>query len=415
MQYSFFEKILCRKYPNFRSWGVNEELKPIEEMQLGHYTLTVRLANGIFSETWLAEHMYLEGKKNCIKIFTNSKLKSELQKQKFLRLIPESPYFPHIDDYDPTAPLPYIAQEVIKGRSLRYLLRECKQLPMNVVYKIFKNTLLVLQTLHNYDIAHLDVRPEHMIIDEQYNVKLLDYEIGQITTSTIADYYKEFALNGTPLQKPIMRSLLYKSKQHRAGTDRTIRADIFSLGIIFFEMITGTYPTKKAEFPSVLVPEAGETADQIFAGCCSRTENYYNTCEEILNDIKIDTQEKPLPAGVSKLRDNAITISISALVDDKTYVDGKNISTLSKNLEEIIKNNFKFYAFDLQNIEYLNSSAIGFLAHFHDRIQNIGGTTVFFHVDRKVITILSALGLEKVIHIVPTVKEAEEYLFSRKK
>ena len=69
----------------------------------------------------------------------------------------------------------------------------------------------------------------------------------------------------------------------------------------------------------------------------------------------------------------------------------------------------------MQNIEYLNSSAIGFLAHLHDRIQNIGGMTVFFHVDRKVITILSALGLEKVIHIVPTVQEAEEYLFSRKK
>jgi len=395
---------------------VSQELKPKEDMQLGHYTLTVKLADGVFSETWLAEHMYLEGKETCMKIFTNDKFILALEKQKFLRVLREPLYLPYIDDFDPKATFPYLAQEVVKGRSLRQMIRERKQLTIETTYSIMKNVLIALGKLHQSNIPHLDLRPEHIIIDPQGNIKLLDYELGQVITSTIAEYYKEFSTKGTPLPKSVMRSLLYKSKQHRAGIERSTRADIFSLGIIFFEMLTGTYPTKKAELPSILVPEVGEKADQIFSGCCNRAEDYYVTCEEILKDVEEDLREsratqKP---GLFLIQTDTAFVSISTLVENKNYVDGKNISLLSKNIEEIMKKNLKFYAFDLKNIEYLNSSAIGFLAHFHDRVQNAGGTTVFFHVDRKVITILGALGLEKVFHIVPTAQEAESYLLSKR-
>ena len=389
---------------------VSQEIKPRAQMQLGHYTLTVKLAEGIFSETWLAEHNYLEGKETCLKIFSNPRFIHHLQKQKFLRTIKDPAHLPIIEDYDPANALPYIAQEVLAGRSLRQLLRERKRLPASVAFELLAKIIAALEKLHKHNLPHLDLRPEHILIDENRHVRLLDYAIGQAISHTLADYYKEFTANNTPLPKPIMRSLLYKSRLHRIAQQLDVRADVFSLGIILFELVSGTYPSRKIELPSAAVSGLPSKVDQIYCSCCGKSEDFFDDCQEIIEAIEEEEITENLMPGIELLQEDAAIVSVTTLAGGKNYVDGKNIGLLAKNLDEIITSKLRFFAFDLAGVDYLNSSAIGFLVNFCDRVQGMGGAMVMFHVDKKVLTILGALGLEKVIQIVETAQQAEERL-----
>ncbi|NUM35444.1 MAG: protein kinase [Candidatus Brocadiae bacterium] len=387
---------------------MSQENKPRAGMQLGHYKLTVKLGEGIFSETWLSEHAYLEGKEICLKIFNNEKFVRILQNQKFLRILKDYAHLPYIEDYDPNAPFPYLAEEVLTGKSLRQFFKEGKKLDL----ELFKKIVAAVKCLHDQNLVHLDLRPEHLMIDANGNIKFLDYIFGQITTMTLAEYYREFAGKAIPIPKPIMRSLLYKSKQHRMGLDLSMQADIYSLGIILFEMATGTYPTKKAEFPSNVVPDLPKKIDMIYSCCCNKGEDFFSHCNDMLQALEEEERKevpKSFAPGINLIKENAAIVSVHKMAGEKNYVDGKNIGILSKNLDELISSNLQFFAFDFQGIDYVNSSAIGYIVNFCDRSQSV----VMFSVDKKVMTILSALGLEKVISIVNHEKEAKEYLLKK--
>ena len=382
-------------------------------MRLGHYNLTVKLGEGIFSEIWLAEHIFLENKEICLKVFTNDKFCSFLQKQKFLGIVRDEAHLPNIEDYDPTSPYPYLAQEVVSGRSIRQLLREQKKFSAELALNLLGKIIQALNKLHQNNLAHLDLRPEHIMVNENGSVKLLDYVLGNVTTLTLAEYYKEFTGNESAMPKPYMRTLLYKPKRQRSAQELGVPADIYSLGIVLFEMVTGTYPSRTAMFPSNVVADLPRKVDSIYAQCCGRADSVFESCAEILEAIQAQEDVKEVLSaihGVRLVRDNIAVVSVKTLAGDKHYVDSKNIALLSKNLDGIMATKLRYLAFDFQNIDYLNSSAIGFLVNFSDRVQKLGGTTIMFMVDRKVMTILCALGLEKVMNIVENQEQATAYL-----
>ena len=391
--------------------------KPKPGMRLGNYTLMVKLGEGIFSETWLAEHTYLESKEICLKIFTNSKYSNQLKKQKFLNIVKDVYNLAYIEDYDPTSYPPYIAEEVVRGRSLRQLLREKKRFSAKTAFAILAKTIKAIKKMHELNIAHLDIRPEHIIIDDKGNLKVLDYLLGKVTTFTLVEYYNDYLTQKIPIPKPLMRSLLYKSKRQRTGQEMGIEADIFALGILLFEMSTGNYPSRNAASPSQLVPDLPRKVDRIYARCCGRDEEMiYPSCKEIIESIHAEEDINDIVSGlpgvqlIEKDRKDSAVVCVKSLAGNKHYVDGKNITLLSRSLDHIMATQLKYLAFDFSKIDYINSSGIGFLVNFSDRVQKTNGATVMFNVDNKVLTILSALGLEKVLQIVENVDQAKEYL-----
>lgn len=387
--------------------------KPRSGMRLNHYALTVKLSEGIFSETWLAEHAYLENKEICLKIFTDQKFCDFLKKQKLLAVFRDPLHLPHIEDYDPNSDPPYIAQEVVAGRSLRQLLRMQKKFPADSAFEIIVRTTHALRKIHDQNAAHLDLRPEHLMLDEKNNIKLMDYLIGRVTTLTLASYYREFTEKGIELPKPLMRSLLYKPKNQRIGQDLGVSADIFALGILLFELVTGTYPSRKTPLPTAFAPELPAKIDHIYKRCCGRDAQLFENCQEVVDAIyaKEDIQDVVSGlSGVKLITENIAVVSLTAMAGNKHYVDGKNVTMLSKNLDSLTSTPLRFIIFDLQNIDYLNSSAIGFLVNLSDRMQNKQGATVMCNVDKKVFTILSALGLEKIMQICPSLEDAQQYL-----
>lgn len=389
------------------------QVTPKSGMKLGHYTLTVKLGEGILSETWLAEHIFLEAKEICVKVFTDPIFCNFLAKQKFLTVVTNPTYLPNIEDYSPTNSPAYIAQEVVSGRSLRQLLREKRRFSVDVAFNFLAKIVKALKKLHEQNVAHLDLRPEHILVNDKGNLKLLDYLIGPVITMTMAEHYKKFTTNQSNIPKPFMRSLLYKPRQQRLGKELGIKADIFALGIILFEMVTGTYPSRKALLPSNIISNAPQKVDLIYSQCCGRMENIFENCDELLESIHAKEDIKDVVSnlpGVRLLQDNIAVVSIRTLAGDKNYVDSKNIILLSASLDNIMATQLRFLAFDFQDIDYLNSSALGFLVNFSDKVKGMGGAATMFHIDKKVKTILGALGLEKVIQTADNLEMAEKQL-----
>lgn len=385
---------------------------PRSGMRLGNYILTVKLGQGVFSETWLAEHSYLESKETCLKIFTNERICHHLRTQKFLPVVKAPKYLAHVEDYNPTSNPPYLAQELLSGKNLRQLLRERKKLSPQLTIRLIGKIAYALSKLHQKNIAHLDLRPEHIILEKTGYARLIDYPIGKVVTLTIAEYYREYSENSVKIPKPIMRLLVYKSKRQRTGFSFDQSADIFSLGMLIFEMTTGTYPSLQAGFPSDIDPTLPNKIDELYAHCCGKSDSVFQDVTEFLKFIKADIVKqapKALP-GIKPTSEQTAIISVFSLGGEKNYVDAKNLNTLSKNLDEIMTTKLRFIAFDFAKIDYLNSSAIGFLINFSDKVQGVGGDIFLFNVDEKVFTILSALGLENVITILSNDKDVERRL-----
>ncbi len=391
---------------------MSNDIKVEQGMRVGNYSLTVKLGQGTFSETWLAEHCYLENKEICLKIFTSKRFCSNLSKQKFLSVIKSPEHFPHLEDYDPKSIPPYLAQELLNGRSVRQLLRERKQLPMNFALNIIEKIIDVLKIMHEKNMAHLDLRPEHIFLDKENNIKLLDYSLGKVTTLTMAGYYKDYINQKVALPKAILRSLIYKPKRQRAGFEFNARADIFALGILLFEMVTGAYPNRKAALPSDVVDTLPTKIDNIYLQCCGRADEIYEDINQLKQSIRNDNSEKMVAniPGVSPIDNTSAIVAVEKLMGGKNYVDGNNVRILSKGLDEITISRLRFIALDFLGVAYLSSSAIGFLINFNDRVLKMGGCMVMFHVDTKVMTILGALGLEKVVDIVDNMDEAKEHI-----
>ena len=129
----------------------------------------------------------------------------------------------------------YLVFDNIEGVTLKYYLHN-EPLPIEIFFTIAIKLLNVLTEVHKYHVIHKDINPENIIIrPEDLSIDLIDFDIATELTST-----KEQALNPNQLNM----TLAYMSPEQSGRLNREVdyRTDIYSLGITFFEMLTGRLP-----------------------------------------------------------------------------------------------------------------------------------------------------------------------------
>jgi serine/threonine-protein kinase len=127
--------------------------------------------------------------------------------------------------------LPYIVLEYIKGRTLRDLLRERKQLNDLEVLKLAKGICRALRFLHNGGILHKDVKPENIMITHDGLIKMVDFGF--------AENYKAFSLFA---KKTLEGSPAYMSPELLSAKKSSIASDIYALGCTLYEAAAGAPP-----------------------------------------------------------------------------------------------------------------------------------------------------------------------------
>ena len=184
----------------------------------------------------------------------------------------------------------YIVMEFIEGKTLKQLIKKRGVLSLPETMDIMLQLLDALASAHDSYIIHRDIKPQNIMIKESGLVKITDFGIAM-------------ALNSAQLTQTnsVMGSVHYLPPEQASGKGSTIRSDIYSLGILMFEMLTGKVPFRgdsaveialkhmKEPLPSVreinpVVPQSVENI--ILKAAAKNPKNRYKDVREMADDIR---------------------------------------------------------------------------------------------------------------------------------
>lgn len=146
-----------------------------------------------------------------------------------------------IFDYGHAEGVYYIAMEFVEGKSLKELINAVKFIPSEIALAIVYEICRGLEHAHQKGVVHRDIKPANILIANDGSVKITDFGLAQaqdLTSITVTG-----ALVGTPA---------YMSPEQAAGRKIDTRSDLFSLGVVIYEMITGTKPFLGESYSSVI-------------------------------------------------------------------------------------------------------------------------------------------------------------------
>lgn len=130
------------------------------------------------------------------------------------------------EDYD----LVYIAEEFLEGEDLRKYTKKGSLLPLRKVLNIIAETASALDYAHGQKVIHRDIKPGNIMVLKNGEVKVTDFGIAKAVSSSET---KSGVVLGTPS---------YMSPEQINSQEIDGRSDIFSLGVVFFELLTGQLP-----------------------------------------------------------------------------------------------------------------------------------------------------------------------------
>jgi len=155
-----------------------------------------------------------------------------------------------IHEYGEDGPLRYISMEFVEGRDLRGLLREEGRLPRSQAFHVTDGIAAGLQAIHDAGIVHRDLKPDNTMLDTAGVVRLMDFGIAKpFEAGEGAGLTGTLGIVGTPW---------YMSPEQGRGAQVDLRSDVYSLGVLVFELFTGEVPFQADDFVGVLYKHRNE-------------------------------------------------------------------------------------------------------------------------------------------------------------
>ncbi len=279
---------------------------------ISHYRILDKLGSGGMGEVYLAEDARL-GRKLALKIlpaeFTqDSDRLARFEQEARAASALNHPNIITIYEVGEHEGAHFIATEYIEGRTLRQLM-PATGMPLGEALEIAIQIAGALQAAHEAGITHRDIKPENVMIRPDGYVKVLDFGLAKLTEKSdpridLAKVDKEAATMLKPNTDPgtVMGTVTYMSPEQARGLRVDARSDIFSLGVMLYEMITGRPPfdgaTSSDVIAAILVSEA-RPISQLVAGLPPEFEwslnkalrkerdNRYQTIKSFLSDMKL--------------------------------------------------------------------------------------------------------------------------------
>lgn len=184
----------------------------------------------------------------------------------------------------------YIVMEYIKGETLKELIKSKGKLTSKETLEISIQIAEALKHAHNNQIVHRDIKPHNILITNDGRVKVTDFGIARAASSSTVTNTSD-----------VLGSVHYFSPEQARGGYTDAKSDIYSLGIVMYEMITGTVPFKGESPISVALKHIQEdirppkelddsipdNLDKIIRKAVQKDQSLrYNSSEEILSDMK---------------------------------------------------------------------------------------------------------------------------------
>ncbi len=210
----------------------------------GRYRIEKLLGKGGMGAVYLGRHTVI-GKKVAVKFLHHQFTHNEEIVKRFYREAQAAAAIAHkniIDVLDvgvSETREPYLVMEYLEGESLSHLLRRNGNIDMGAACGILEPTLLALAVAHSKGIVHRDLKPENIFLvkqdDDIPQIKIIDFGISKITELGAS---VRFTQTGTLLGTPAYMS----PEQARGDSDVDHRSDLYSVGVMLYEMLSGKMP-----------------------------------------------------------------------------------------------------------------------------------------------------------------------------
>jgi serine/threonine-protein kinase len=195
-----------------------------------------------------------------------------------------------IYDIGKSGTIAYMAMELLEGNELRSIMAQGKALPVGRAIDIAAQAAEGLGYAHDHDVVHRDIKPANLMISREGLVKITDFGIARMRSAEVRTQ------TGVVLGSP-----RYMSPEQVVGKRAEPRSDIFSLGVILYEMVTGKAPFAGEDVsaimfqilnfvpppPSSINPDAPEMLDFIVAKALAKSPgDRYASAREMASDLR---------------------------------------------------------------------------------------------------------------------------------
>jgi len=183
----------------------------------------------------------------------------------------------------------YITMEYVSGENLKNMIRMTKQMSVETALDIGRQVCQGLTEAHRLGVVHRDLKPQNVMIDENGNVRILDFGIA-----------RSLETRGATTPGMMIGTPEYMSPEQVEGVDVDQRTDIYSLGLLMYEMLTGRPPFEGENSLNVIYkqrheaprdlrgmnPEVSASVSRVILKCLEKKkESRYQTAEELLTDL----------------------------------------------------------------------------------------------------------------------------------
>jgi len=277
---------------------------------IGPYEVLSELGSGAMGVVYLAQDARL-GRKIALKLlpsqFTNDKDRlRRFQQEARAASALNHPNILTVHEVEQRSGLHYIATEFVDGVTLRQHMNT-RRMSLDEVLNIAIQVASALQAAHTAGIAHRDIKPENIMIRSDGYIKVLDFGLAKLAEKDLSP-----ATAGTN-PGVVMGTPRYMSPEQARGLEVDLRTDIFSLGAVVYEMVTGKVPfdglttsdiiaaliKDEPESMSLSVPELPSVFEQVVNKALTKDPDLrYQTIAEFLSDLQRLKNEIQLDALV---------------------------------------------------------------------------------------------------------------------
>jgi eukaryotic-like serine/threonine-protein kinase len=180
-------------------------------------------------------------------------------------------------DIDVDQQYPFFVMEYAPGGSLRGKLHGPNKPELSSLLGHFVSIAQALRFAHSQGVVHADLKPENVVFDGDGNAKLVDFAVSRIIETDSSKQQIYIAVGTRAYKAP---------EQFVNPIDANGRSDIYSLGIMFYEMLTGKLPGRRSPMPSSFFPNIPRKLDDVFDNMCmDAEEDRYASMNDVLEDL----------------------------------------------------------------------------------------------------------------------------------
>ena len=316
---------------------------------IGHYQLIRELGRGGMGVVYLANDTRL-GRQVALKLLLEKLTKDATRVRRFRQEARAVSALNHpniitVYEVGQVTPEPgseavgehFIAAEFVEGQTLR---EKCRSggMPLSQALDVMIQTCAALASAHEAGIIHRDIKPENIMLRPDGIVKVLDFGLAKLTEQAPPPVKDASFMRVTTQPGVVMGTTSYMSPEQARGLGVDARTDLFSLGVVMYELLTGQAPFKGETTADILVAllqgeprrllrydsRLPSRLEKIVSRALSKTvEQRYQTAREIGNDLKQLKDELEFAAklqGMKGQSDNVLNLMVGAgiSVEDQT-------------------------------------------------------------------------------------------------